>query len=149
MCAQAVVKQEAKLREFFATLIVTASFFLLAPKMATAEAEINCTRVGDDPYNTNESFFADGSTGAFMYNAWDGQRQALELQCDFFEYDSHEAVVCARNFQRADGLTVEHYVIPKIGAIASIYISGFVENSSFDQQDAHTGSYQQITVSCQ
>jgi hypothetical protein len=124
-------------------------FFSFLP-IAQAEAEINCTRIGDDPYNTNESFFADGSTGAFMYNAYDGQRQALELQCDFFEYESHEAVVCARNFQRADGLTVEHYVIPKLAAVTSIYISGFVENSSFDQNlDKHTGSYQQITVSCE
>lgn len=129
----------------FSVYLITA--LLAATSMANAE--INCSRVGADPYNTNETFYIDGPTGLYSYNAYDGQRQVLELQCDTHQNNGADVAVCSRTFQRTDGLTVEHYVIPRVSTFTTIYISTFVENARSEFYSAqHRGNYQQISITC-
>ena len=125
------------------------SIVLAISVFSEANASVSCKRIGDDPYGIGETLFVNGPVGAFSYEAYNGQRQVLEVKCDTFKNDADQTIVCARVFQRTNGTTTDHYVIPKVSGFTSLFISTFVENVSSEfYPNENEGKYQQITVSC-
>ena len=124
--------------------------FFLGCIATQANAAIICVRAGNDPHETKQEIVIDEDKGAFSYVAYDGQREVLELQCDIFSNGQDQAVLCARIFSRTEGVTVEHYLIPKLSAMTSLHVSTFVQNSSsnFDP-GPHYGQYKQMMMFCE
>lgn len=112
-------------------------------------AALTCERIGEDEFSTEESLYVDGADGAYSYNAYNGSRQVLEVLCDQFENGTDEGLICTRVFERSDGVTTEHYLVPKISRFTSLIITTFVENAnSILDDDQHNARLTQLTVSC-
>ncbi|WP_162617232.1 hypothetical protein [Litorivita pollutaquae] len=125
------------------------SLVLAIPISSEASAAISCKRIGDDPYGIGETLFVDGPAGAYGYKAYNGQREILEVKCDTFKNDTDQTVLCASIFERADGTTTYHYIIPKVSHFTSMFISTFVENTSPTlYPNENQGRYKQIAVAC-
>ena len=130
-------------------LLLPITFFLTFCVAGASHAALTCERIGEDEFSTEESLYIDGPDGAYSYNAYNGSRQVLEVLCDRFDNGTDEGLICTRVFERPDGVTTEHYLVPKISRFTSLIVSTFIENSeSILNDDQHNARLNQLTVSC-
>lgn len=130
------------------TAIILCSALTIAA--TTVQAEINCKRIGRDPYGTAEQLIVLGDRGAYTYRNLDGNQEVLELTCGSFKLENETGVLCHRSFAPEDGISSEHFLIPRVSDFTSISLTTFVENSPARLTTGkHLVSYDTFPVTCE
>ncbi|MBB3594644.1 hypothetical protein FHX08_005048 [Rhizobium sp. BK529] len=127
------------------------TFVLLLVSGGSANAELICKRIGDDPYGQQEALLVKDSAGVFSYKAYDGTLETIELICaSFYDDKAKLGILCGHVFEREDGFTTEHYLIHSISSFTTLTQSKLIENakSQYVRSD-HKATVTQYMISCE
>lgn len=109
-----------------------------------AVADIQCVRIGADPFGQSEQIIISGDQGAYSYVAYDGEREFLtDLQCSNLRIGA----VCQRVHDHDDGLSVSHYFLQKREGLSKLISTNFSQNSDLSGQSHYAGA-NEFLVEC-